>query len=70
MEEFLATPFTEPYYFALLTATIFGIVFLRYLLVSGLYHYALLVGLRQWFGQRILNETIPFSTQQAWQEIV
>ncbi|MEM8907707.1 MAG: sterol desaturase family protein, partial [Bacteroidota bacterium] len=56
MKEFLATPFLEPYYFALLSAIIFGVVFLRYLLFSGAYHYFFFSTFRRQFDQRRINE--------------
>ena len=50
MDSFLATPFSEPPYFLLLTAIVFAVVFLRYLLFSGIYHYLFY----RWLGPRFL----------------
>lgn len=68
MEAFLKTPFTEPYYFALLTAIIFFITFVRYLVVSGAYHYLFFVVFRSVFQKRILHPS-PIKKGQARQEI-
>ncbi len=56
MEEFLRTPFTEPYYFFRLTTIIFLITFIRYLIVSGVYHYIFFVWLRKAFADRIITK--------------
>lgn len=55
LEDFLNTPFTEPYYFIRLTAIFFGITFLRYLIFSGAYHYFFFVWFRKSFSKRFLN---------------
>ncbi|MCB0675718.1 MAG: sterol desaturase family protein [Saprospiraceae bacterium] len=55
MDSFLATPFSEPPYFLLLTAIVFTVVFLRYLLFSGFYHYLFYRWLGPRFSRRILN---------------
>lgn len=56
MEQFLSTPFTEPYYFFRLTTIIFLITFIRYLIVSGVYHYIFFVWLRKAFAERIITK--------------
>lgn len=55
MEDFLNTPFHEPYHFTRLTLIFFLIVFLRYLFVSGVYHYLFYVVFRPKVAHRILN---------------
>ena len=68
MEQFLSTPFHEPRWFLQLSAILFVAIFLRYLLVSGAYHYVFFVRLRARLGQRILNPT-PKQRTQLWMEI-
>jgi len=68
MEEFLATPFTSPFNFVLITAIIFTITFSRYLLFSGLYHFIFYVWLRSIFQPRIINIE-ERDKKQAWLEI-
>lgn len=55
MEAFLDTPFLQPYHFFRLTLIFFIIVFMRYLIVSGLYHYLFYVWFRPKVAHRILN---------------
>ena len=55
MEHFLQTPFLEPQEFLRLTAVFFLIIFLRYLMVSGVYHYVFYVLFRPRIAHRILN---------------
>lgn len=68
MDAFLATPFTEPFYFCLMSATIFAIIFVRHLLVSGCYHYLFFIGFRQLFDQRLLHDK-GMELEQVKQEI-
>ena len=68
MEDFLATPFHEPAWFLRISLILFGVVFLRYLLVSGAYHYVFFVLFRQRLGKRILNPT-PKQRRQLWMEV-
>lgn len=68
MEAFLKTPFTEPFYFFSLSAVIFMVTFVRYLLVSGAYHYLFFVAFRAVFQQRIIHEPV-LGKRQAWLEV-
>lgn len=73
MDQFLATPFSEPYYFGLMTLTIFGIIFLRYLLISALYHYLFFIGFRQKVEQRIINEKrepLRMMALEVWRSLI
>ncbi|PHN04089.1 sterol desaturase family protein [Flavilitoribacter nigricans] len=68
MESFLNTPFLEPYHFFRLTLIFFVIVFMRYLIVSGVYHYIFYVWFRPRVAHRILNLK-PKQEQQIRMEI-
>lgn len=68
MEDFFATPFIEPLHFTRLTLIFFVIIFLRYLIVSGLYHYVFYVWFRPRVAHRILNLT-PKQRSQVQMEI-
>ena len=68
MTDFLSTPFTEPYYFCLITGVFFVITFVRYLLFSGLYHFIFYIYLSNIFRSRVLNIQ-PRDKNQAWLEI-
>ncbi|MEZ5042303.1 MAG: sterol desaturase family protein [Saprospiraceae bacterium] len=68
MEEFLSTPFTQPFYFFQLTAIIFGITFIRYLVVSGVYHSIFYVWLKGAFAGRIINGSNK-DRRQMWMEV-
>ena len=68
MDDFLNTPFSEPYYFLVLSIIIFAIVFLRYLLFSGMYHLLFYVWLKPKFQKRIINLN-PKQKKQARLEI-
>jgi sterol desaturase/sphingolipid hydroxylase (fatty acid hydroxylase superfamily) len=68
MEQFLETPFHEPRWFLQLTLILFAIIFTRYLVVSGAYHYVFFVWFRRRLEQRILNPT-PKQKEQLWMEI-
>jgi sterol desaturase/sphingolipid hydroxylase (fatty acid hydroxylase superfamily) len=68
MEDFLNTPFHEPYHFFRLTLIFFVIVFFRYLFVSGVYHYLFYVWFRPKVAHRILNIN-PKQKKQVLMEI-
>ncbi len=57
------TDFTSPASFLLLTSIFFVAVFVRYLLVSGIFHYVFYMLLRDKFDHRILNGDIKKRTQ-------
>ena len=68
MENFLQTPFTQPAVFLLTSAVIFAIVFVRYLVVSGAYHYMFFHVFGRHFRSRYLNQP-SISGKQAKLEI-
>lgn len=68
MTEFLNTPFTQPYYFSLLTGIIFLVTFFRYILVSGVYHYFFHRWFRATYYKRLINPS-SLDQQQAWTEV-
>ena len=68
MEDFLSIPFHEPAWFARIALILFLVVFLRYLLVSGAYHYVFFVLFRRRLGKRILNPD-PKQRRQLWMEV-
>jgi len=55
MSDFFATDFTHPLPFLLFTGTTFLIIFLRYLIISGVYHFVFYRWLRPHFQYRIIN---------------
>jgi lathosterol oxidase len=68
MSSFLNTPFTEPFYFLLLTGIIFLVTFLRYVFVSGVYHYFFHIWFRSSFLKRLINP-LALDQKQARMEI-
>lgn len=63
------TDFGKPTHFLLLTCIFFGAVFLRYLFVSGVFHYVFYVLLRKQYQHRILNGD-PKNKIQIKKEII
>ncbi|MEO1053316.1 MAG: sterol desaturase family protein [Bacteroidota bacterium] len=63
MEEFLNTDFLEASNFVRLSAILFVVVFLRYLIVSGVFHYTFYVLFKGRFGHRIINAKPKQQTQ-------
>lgn len=68
MEAFLATPFWEPIYFLSTLLVVFMVVFIRYLVVSGVYHYLFFKAFKQQFATRHINQP-QMDGQQAKMEI-
>lgn len=64
-----STDFTQPTQFLLLTSIFFVVVFLRYLFVSGIFHYVFYVLLKQQYQHRILNGA-PKNKIQIKKEII
>ena len=62
------TNFSDPTYFLLLTGIFFGAVFLRYLLISGVFHYVFYVWFRRSFDHRLLNGD-PSPKEQLVREV-
>ena len=69
MSEFLAIDFTDPWNFSLFTITTFGIIFFRYLLISGVYHYIFYKLFREKFKKNVINFK-PKEVQQFRTEII
>ncbi len=69
MNDFFTTDFTNPWYFTLFTVTTFVIIFLRYLFISGVYHYIFHKLFRDKFKKRVINFQ-PKEVQQFQTEIV
>lgn len=55
METFLETPFTELKYFLLLLLIFFAVIFLRYLVFSGIYHYLFYHVFGTQYKNRLIN---------------
>ena len=68
MENFLENSFTQPDIFAATTAAIFFVIFLRYLLISGFYHYLFFKVFGHQFRSRHLNQP-SMTNQQARMEV-
>lgn len=68
MESFLAVNYSDPFYFGLLSSILFTVIFLRYLLVSGVYHYLFFKVFRRRVDHRIIS-TQAVSRRQLWQEV-
>jgi len=68
MEAFLAPDYLRPENFLKLTIVLFFIIFIRYLLVSGLYHYIFFTLFRKKLRQRIINAS-PKQKKQLKKEI-
>lgn len=68
MNDFFLTDFTKPEYFLGFTSVTFIIIFLRYLFISGVYHWIFYRLLHSKFQHRMLNPP-PKSNQQYWMEI-
>ena len=60
--------YSEPKNFALLTAILFLITFIRYLGFSGLYHYTFFILFNKKFKTRFINKA-DIDRDQAWMEI-
>jgi len=65
----ITTDFTQPGQFVLLTSIFFAVIFLRYLLISGLFHYLFYRLLRRHYHHRILNDK-PNHKHQLVKEII
>ncbi len=68
MEAFLAPDYLQPTNFLKLTFILFIIVFVRYLVVSGLYHYIFYTLFRKKIHQRIINAS-PKQKKQLRKEV-
>lgn len=68
METFLAPDYLRPENFLKLILILFVIVFIRYLVVSGLYHYIFFILFRKKWDRRIINPT-PKQKKQLHKEI-
>jgi len=55
MSDFLAIDFMDPWHFSLFTISTFLIIFFRYLLISGVYHYTFYTLFRDRFKKRVIN---------------
>lgn len=69
MTDFFDIDFTRPVPFLLFTGTTFLIIFLRYLFISGIYHFIFYKWLRPQFQNRIINLN-PKTPHQYKQEIL
>jgi len=69
MNDFFAINFMDPWHFTLFTLTTFLIIFFRYLLISGVYHYIFYRLLRDKIKERMINFK-PKEVQQFRTEII